>query len=226
MPEEKTPASHLTWARTKSSTEPVTPKKLSEANNVSSSSPGGLSRPDDAVDVWTPIYKWGQRKERLIITIFVPCLQEDATTVDIKHSAIDFTAERVAAMAGGVAQQRTYKLSLQLLHEVDVEGSEYFLRHDHVRLEIPKRTAGLWRTLQAAHIAKNKNERPDFDYLGNESESSDDDAAAGGRSKPAARRAAASRAAAPKGDGAAARAMRKAGEAAAGLVPELWEVPG
>ena len=44
--------------------------------------------------------------------------------------------------------------------------------------------------------------------------------------RTAARRAAASRAAAPKGDGAGARTMRRAGEAAAGLVPELWEVPG
>ena len=223
--EEKTPASHLSWARTKSSTVPVEPKKLSGVSDVSS--PGGLSRPDDAVDVWTPIYKWGQRKEKLIITIFVPCLQEDAATIDIKHSSIEFTAERVAAMAGGVLQQRTYRLSLQLLHEVDVDGSEYFLRHDHVRLEIPKRSARLWRTLQAAHIAKNKNERPDFDYLGNESDCSDDDAAPGGRSQPAARRAPADRATAPKGDGAA-RAMRQAAEAAglaARLVPELWELP-
>ena len=31
MAEEKTPASHLTWARSKSSTAPVEPKKLSEA---------------------------------------------------------------------------------------------------------------------------------------------------------------------------------------------------
>ena len=216
----------LSWARTKSEQGPVEPKKLSEADV--SSSPGGLSRPDDAVDVWTPIYKWGQRKEKLIITIFVPCLQEDAATIDIKHSSIEFTAERVAAMAGGVQQQRTYRLSLQLLHEVDVDGSEYFLRHDHVRLEIPKRSARLWRTLQAAHIAKNKNERPDFDYLGNESDSSDDDVAPGGRSQPAARRAPAGRATAPKGDGAAARAMRQAGEAAglaARLVPEVWELP-
>ena len=224
--EESSRLRGLSWARTKSEQGPVEPKKLSEADV--SSSPGGLSRPDDAVDVWTPIYKWGQRKEKLIITIFVPCLQEDAATIDIKHSSIEFTAERVAAMAGGVQQQRTYRLSLQLLHEVDVDGSEYFLRHDHVRLEIPKRSARLWRTLQAAHIAKNKNERPDFDYLGNESDSSDDDVAPGGRSQPAARRAPAGRATAPKGDGAAARAMRQAGEAAglaARLVPELWELP-
>ena len=198
-----------------------------------SASPGGLSRPDDAVDVWVPIYNWGQRPQKLIVTIFVPCLREDAVTIDIKHGSIEFTAERVAAFAGGVQQQRTYRLSLQLLHEVDVDGSEYFLRHDHVRIEIPKLTAGLWRTLQAAHIPKNKNERPDFDYLGNESDSSDDNAAPAGGSRPAARRTTpGGSTAAPKETGLAYQAMRKAAAAAslaaslaARLVPDVWELP-
>ena len=63
-------------------------------------------------------------------------------TVDIKPKAIEFTAGRVAAFAGGVKQSRTYRLSLQLREEVDDSGSEYFLRHDHVRIELPKERGG------------------------------------------------------------------------------------
>ena len=175
-------------------------------------------------DVWVPIYKWGQRKQKLIVTIFVPCLQEDAVTVDIKHNAIDFKAERVAAFAGGVEQQRTYRLSLQLRDEIDVGGSEYFLRHDHVRLELPKLKSALWRTLQAAHIPKNKNERPDFDFVGNESDESDEDTAP----RPKRHYAGGGSAAKKKGDGLAEQAARKASQAAAlvgRLTPEAWELP-
>ena len=175
----------------------------------------------DDVESWAPIFKWGQRRQKLIVTIFVPCLQEDAVTVDIKPKAIEFTAGRVAVFAGGVKQSRTYRLSLQLREEVDDSGSEYFLRHDHVRVELPKRSVGLWKTLQAAHVPKHPNEKPDFDYLGYESDESDDDAST-------ARRRAAAPAKKKKEDGAlkaATKAAQRAATLAARLLPEAWEVP-
>ena len=81
-------------------------KFMSSSPDLRRSSTPGAANVGTAIggtaDVWVPIYKWGQRKQKLIVTIFVPCLQEDAVTVDIKHNAIDFKAERVAAFAGGV----------------------------------------------------------------------------------------------------------------------------
>jgi alpha-1,6-mannosyltransferase len=122
--------------------------------------------------VWTPIYKWGQRKDKVILTIFVPCLEEDAVSVDLQPRSLRFRAERVAAFAGNKKEQREYTLSLELSAEVDADRKEIFLRHDHVRVELPKVQRKPWRTLQPANVPKNPNERPDFDLV---DEDSDDD---------------------------------------------------
>lgn len=135
-------------------------------------------------ETWCPIYKWGQRKDKLFLTIFVPCLTDAAAEVDIKPTAVNFRAERVAEFAGGKGQQRTYKLSLKLRGMVDEHRSEYFLRHDHVRIELVKISSegargsatAPWRSLQAEGVPKNKNERPDFDHVGNSDDSDEDDA--------------------------------------------------
>ena len=117
---------------------------------------------------WCPIYKWGQRRDKIYITVFVPCLHEDAVKVELSHNAIDFRAERIAQLAGSNDKHRNYLLHLDLLADIDEHASQYFLRHDHVRLELVKRRPVPWRTLQLAHIPKNKNERPDFDHVGDD----------------------------------------------------------
>ena len=126
-----------------------------EPQRLSETSVGDLSV--DA-EVWCPIYKWGQRKNKVYITIFVPCLQKDAATVRVKPQAVHFRAERVAIFAGGKTQQRVYELSLQLFGEVDADQPEIFLRHDHVRVELLKTSAKPWRSLQAQGVPKNPNE--------------------------------------------------------------------
>ncbi|KAL1503477.1 hypothetical protein AB1Y20_011961 [Prymnesium parvum] len=123
---------------------------------------------------WCPIYKWGQRREKLYITVFVPCLHKDAVHVELTHNTVHFRAERVAQLAGSTEKHRSYLLHLELLEEIDEERSTHFLRHDHVRLELVKRRPAAWRTLQRAHIPKNKNERPDFDHVGEEGDSDDE----------------------------------------------------
>ena len=99
--------------------------------------------------------KWGQKYQKIILTIFVPCLEDDAVKVDVKPKALSFRAERVAAFAGNKMEKRIYTLSLEFLAEVDGDSAEIHLRHDHVRVELPKVVKKPWRSLQAAHIPKN-----------------------------------------------------------------------
>ena len=139
-------AQHLYWSRAPSNTPPK-PKSLETAQQE-------LKDASVSQSLWTPICKWGQRRDRVIITIFVPCLQKDAATVDCKPFGLEFRAERVATFAGNKREQRTYTLSLELLAEVNAEQVEIFLRHDHVRVELPKIVAKPWRTLQAANVPK------------------------------------------------------------------------
>jgi len=117
---------------------------------------------------WCPIYKWGQRSNKLYITIFVPCVDEQHVKVSLRPDAIDFTADRVAVFAGGKESHRLYKLHIDLYEDIDPDESKSFLRHDHVRLELVKKKSGTWETLQPPHVTKNPNERPDFDHVGQE----------------------------------------------------------
>lgn len=124
-----------------------------------------------SADVWCPIYKWGQKRGTVYVTIFVPCLCEDAVTVHITAGRLDFRAGRVASFAGEKTAARRYHLPLELYGEVDADRSGYFLRHDHVRVELRKVQQNLsWRSLQRADVPKNKNERPDFDHCDSDSE--------------------------------------------------------
>ena len=173
LPErEKTAAKHMYWARSASLTPAVdapTPKKLD------GTTPSTAAAADDTM--WCPLYKWGQTRDKVVVTVFVPCVRDDAVTIEITPGAVDFRAERIASFAGDAQVQRNYKLHLALREEVDEERSAYFLRHDHVRLELQKRAPRAWKSLQAAGVAKNKNERPDFDFpLMDDDDSSDDDA--------------------------------------------------
>lgn len=141
------PDGHLYWSRAPSNAPPQ-PKTLKEAQAALAS---------DAVvsdKEWTPLYKWGQRRSEVVLTIFVPCLQKEATTVDVRPKAVSFRAERVAAFAGNKKEQRLYTLSLQLFSEVDADRAQIFMRHDHVRIELPKIHGTPWRTLQEAGIPK------------------------------------------------------------------------
>ena len=117
---------------------------------------------------WCPIYKWGQVKGKVIVTIFVPCLDEGNVKTSLKPDSISFRAERVSTLAGGTESQRTYALQLQLAAPIDEERSKAYLRHDHVRLELIKKSAGFWETLQPPSVPKNPNERPDFDHIGDD----------------------------------------------------------
>ena len=92
------------------------------------------------MEEWVPIYKWGQRAGTVYVTIFVPCLHDDAVSVDIQPLSVEFRAERVASFAGGNTAARSYRLSLKLREQIDEEKSAYYLRHDHVRLELVKRS--------------------------------------------------------------------------------------
>ena len=79
-------ARHLYWSRSRSNA-PPSPKTLDEAK---------ASRSDatKSEKEWTPIFKWGQKKDRIVLTIFVPCLEKDAATVDVKPRALTFRAEK------------------------------------------------------------------------------------------------------------------------------------
>ena len=67
--------------------------------------------------------KWGQKYQKIILTIFVPCLEDDAVKVDVKPKALSFRAERVAAFAGNKMEKRIYTLSLEFLAEVDGDSA-------------------------------------------------------------------------------------------------------
>jgi len=159
---------HLYWSRSRSNA-PPSPKTLDEAK---------ASRSDatKSEKEWTPIFKWGQKKDRIVLTIFVPCLEKDAATVDVKPRALTFRAERIAVFAGNRKEQREYTLSLKLYAEVEANGADIALRHDHVRVTLTKKVAAPWRSLQEAGIPKHPNERPDFDLIGDgEDEDEDED---------------------------------------------------
>lgn len=160
-------ANHLYWSRARSN-KPPPPKTTQEAKASVSDAP--LSD-----KVWTPIFKWGQKRDRVVLTIFVPCLEKEALTVDIKPKSLSFRAERVAVFAGNAKEQRIYTLELKLLAEVDADGAEISLRHDNVRVTLRKEVAAPWRTLQSKGIPKHPNERPDFDLIGDEDNDEDDD---------------------------------------------------
>ena len=115
---------------------------------------------------WCPIYKWGQLKRKVVLTIFVPCLDEGNVKTTVRANGLTFRAERVAAFAGGKESQRIYSLNLELEHEIDEDTSKAYLRHDHVRVELVKKQEETWETLQPPHVPKNPNERPDFDLIG------------------------------------------------------------
>ena len=120
-----------------------------------------MGEPADAC----PIFKWGQRSGKVVVTVFVPCVDESRVQVKLEAQAVRFRAEHVAVLAGGQEVRRLYALPLQLYGEIDEDESRSFLRHDHVRLELVKRKPTLWPTLQAPHVPRNPNERPDFDHL-------------------------------------------------------------
>mmetsp|Transcript_45746 Transcript_45746/g.106727 ORF Transcript_45746/g.106727 Transcript_45746/m.106727 type:complete len:665 (-) Transcript_45746:569-2563(-) len=124
---------------------------------------------------WCPIYKWGQKARTVYVTIFVPCLDEERVSVSISSKAIEFRAFRIASFAGGKTAERNYRLSLQLREPISQASSNYFLRHDHVRLELAKLTPQSWRSLQAAHVPRNPNERPDFDHMGDDDDDDEDE---------------------------------------------------
>lgn len=124
---------------------------------------------------WCPIYKWGQYSRKVVVTVFVPCLDEGKVKTTIKPRSVTFRAERVAAFAGGKESKRVYTLHLELSHQVDEKESKAYLRHDHVRLELIKKETRTWETLQPPHVPKNANERPDFDLLdGGDGEDTDE----------------------------------------------------
>ena len=160
-------ASHLYWSRGASNKPP--PALTAEE---------AKARKSDAVESdkeWTPLYKWGQRKNKIVLTIFVPCLEKDAVDLDIKPTSLSFRAERVAVFAGNKKERRVYTLSLQLRADVDPDTVETALRHDHVRVELTKMSATPWRSLQPDGVPKNANERPDFDLADGLDDDSDDD---------------------------------------------------
>ena len=68
---------------------------------------------------WCPIYKWGQLKRKVVLTIFVPCLDEGNVKTTVRSAGLSFRAERVAALAGGEESRRGYSLSLALGHASD-----------------------------------------------------------------------------------------------------------
>lgn len=138
---------HLYWSRAPSNTPPP-PKKLSDAQSELAAAAGTASQE------LMPMYKWGQRAGRIVLTVFVPCLQKEATTVDVEPLTVRLRAERVASFAGNKKQEKVYALNLQLFAEVDAERVEIAFRHDHIRVELPKIHAKPWRTLQAAGIPK------------------------------------------------------------------------
>ncbi|KAL1507393.1 hypothetical protein AB1Y20_008235 [Prymnesium parvum] len=114
---------------------------------------------------WTPIYKWGQQRSKVVVTVSVPCLDEGKVKTTIRPHSLTFLAERTVALAGGEESLRRYTLHLDLAAEVDEDDSKVYLRHDHVRIELVKKKTATWDTLQLPHIPKNANERPDFDLL-------------------------------------------------------------
>jgi hypothetical protein len=72
----KMSANHLYWSRAPSNAPPP-PKKMEERQ-------GELKDAAASADTnWTPIYKWGQRRDRVVLTVFVPCLQKEATSIDV-----------------------------------------------------------------------------------------------------------------------------------------------
>ena len=142
-----TAAEHLYWSKERSNKPPPPlPAEKAKAEKAE-----GAVKSDK---VWTPIFKWGQRKDKIILTIFVPCLEKDAVDVDINPTTLKFKADRVAAFAGDKKEQRCYTLSLQLRAEVLHEYAEVFMRHDHVRVEMPKVAAQPWRSLQLEGMPK------------------------------------------------------------------------
>ena len=106
-PSKSTAASHLYWSSAPSNTPP---KPLAAAEAEAAKADAELSD-----KIWTPLYKWGQKKDKIVVTIFVPCLQKDAVTLDLLPRSLTFRAERVAAFAGNKKEQRVYTLSLELL---------------------------------------------------------------------------------------------------------------
>ena len=72
---DKTAAKHMYWARSASLTPSttVTPKKIN-----STTTPTPAAAADDTM--WCPLYKWGQTRDKVVVTVFVPSGAVSVTT--------------------------------------------------------------------------------------------------------------------------------------------------
>ena len=69
LADERTPASHLTWARNKSTTKPVEPKKLSEAEAAAMASQnGGAGSTWNSSQTWQAVLTRTPRSLRAVRT--------------------------------------------------------------------------------------------------------------------------------------------------------------
>ena len=137
------------WARSASLTPAVdapTPKKIDSTTSPSTTAAAA----DDTM--WCPLYKWGQTRDKVVVTVFVPCVRDDAVTIEITPGAVDFRAERIASFAGDAQVQRNYKLHLAL-REIDEERSVLPAPRPRAP-RAQKRAPRAWKALQAAGVAE------------------------------------------------------------------------
>ena len=126
LADERTPASHLTWARNKSTTEPVEPKKLSEAEAAAMASQNaGAGSTWNSSQTWEEkeITKWSKQllREELLPTLTLSLPSEGAALPALPASHEALTA---AATAGSLSAE----LRVTAVEKVDGEATHIISR--------------------------------------------------------------------------------------------------
>ena len=114
---------------------------------------------------YNPAYKWGQTDTHVIVTL-------DAGEDHV--SGHELTPEGSVRVEGAVPGKGAFVLELDLCAPIAVQRCQVLFKQRSTQLKLAKAQQGIkWKTLQKAHVKKNANEKPDFDFYQN----SDDDEA-------------------------------------------------
>ena len=61
--------------------------------------------------MWCPLYKWGQTRDKVVVTVFVPCVRDDAVTIEITPGAVKLEKEGQATARFASANVATRALA-------------------------------------------------------------------------------------------------------------------
>mmetsp|Transcript_5359 Transcript_5359/g.9402 ORF Transcript_5359/g.9402 Transcript_5359/m.9402 type:complete len:159 (+) Transcript_5359:87-563(+) len=113
----------------------------------------------------TPEFLWAQNKDLIYLTVDVPNLVKEGCKVKLEESG-----KLVFSGVGGAeSEMHEYVLDIQLLKEIDVNGSEYHIGARNLQFKLKKKVGGeFWDKLLEG--GKNVHCKIDWDHWRDEDE--------------------------------------------------------